>query len=195
MTLMWIQVATGFTGALALVYLARTLLRKLGFVLDVRAYFSPKGGGQEAIVAALSGARKEILVQAYAFAAEPLAKALVAAKERGVHVDIVLDPGNEKDRPSDLGTFLEHALDVRLDADHRAARGQVIIIDGRTVITGSSPFTTEAEDEEAGSLLIIKGHPDLPRFYRESFLQHKAHSTPAQAKDEAKERVQHKAAA
>ena len=108
MTLMWIQVATGALGMLTLVYLYRGLLRKLGFILDIKAFFSPKGGCQEAIVAELKKARREILVQAYSFTADPLTFGLVDAKKRGVTVEIVLDKSNEVDRYSDLHFFIEN---------------------------------------------------------------------------------------
>src|SRR4051794_30279043 len=98
MTLMWIQVATGAMGMLTLVYLWRGLLRKLGFVLDLQVYYSPKGGCQEAIVRELKKARSEILVQAYSFTADPLTFGLVEAKKLGVAVEIVLDKSNEVDR-------------------------------------------------------------------------------------------------
>ena len=35
MTLMWIQIATGFTGAMTLIYFWRGFLRKIGAVLDI----------------------------------------------------------------------------------------------------------------------------------------------------------------
>src|SRR5437773_2295258 len=108
MTLMWIQIATGFSGAMTLIYLWRRLLRKLGFILDIKVFYSPKGGCQEAVVHELQKARREILVMAYSFTADPLTFALVEAKKRGVTVDILLDHSNEKERSSDLHIFMEH---------------------------------------------------------------------------------------
>ena len=61
-TLMWIQIATGATGTLTLMFLLRTLMRKLGFVLDIQVFFSPKGGCQEAIVRELLKARREVQI-------------------------------------------------------------------------------------------------------------------------------------
>jgi phosphatidylserine/phosphatidylglycerophosphate/cardiolipin synthase-like enzyme len=184
MTLMWIQVATGFTGALTLMYLFRSLLRKLGWMLDVKVYFSPKGGCQEAIVKEINKARREVLVQAYSFTADPITSALVEAKKRGVQVDILLDHSNEKESFSDLKIFLEHGLDPRIDHDHAIAHNKIILIDKRTLITGSYNFTNQAEHENAENLIVIKGHPDLPGLYRANFLQHKAHCKPAQAPPE-----------
>jgi hypothetical protein len=91
MTLMWIQLTTGAFGTLTLVFAARWVWRKLGFILSIDAYFSPKGGCQAAIVRELMKARSEILVQAYSFTADPLTFALIEKKKEGVIVDVVLD--------------------------------------------------------------------------------------------------------
>jgi phosphatidylserine/phosphatidylglycerophosphate/cardiolipin synthase-like enzyme len=195
MTLMWIQVATGFTGALTLMFAWRRILRKLGLILDMQVHFSPKGGCQEAVVRELKNARHEILVMAYSFTADPLTFALVEAKKRGVHVDILLDHSNEKDGHSDLHIFLEQGLDPRIDAEHAIAHNKVILIDKRVVITGSYNFTNQAEHENAENLLIIRGHPELPRYYRENFLKHKEHCKPAQIKpSDGKDHFGHRAA-
>jgi len=57
----------------------------------INVYFSPRGGGTEAVVRELGNAKKEILVQAYSFTSTPIAKALVDAHKRGVKVTVVLD--------------------------------------------------------------------------------------------------------
>src|SRR4029079_6906451 len=57
MTLMWIQVATGFTGAMTLTFLFRVIGRKLGTLLSMEVFFSPKGGCQTAAVAEIKKAK------------------------------------------------------------------------------------------------------------------------------------------
>jgi phosphatidylserine/phosphatidylglycerophosphate/cardiolipin synthase-like enzyme len=191
MTLMWIQVATGALGMMTLVYLWRMLLRKFGFVSDIKAHFSPKGGCQDAILAELKKARREILVQAYSFTAEPLALAMVEAKKNGVTVEIVLDKSNELERYSDLKILIDNAMDVKIDHDHAIAHNKIIIIDKATLITGSFNFTNQAEHENAENLMIIKGHPELVTWYRDNFFKHREHSKPAQIKEgEQKDRRQ-----
>jgi phosphatidylserine/phosphatidylglycerophosphate/cardiolipin synthase-like enzyme len=191
MTLMWIQVTTGALGMLSLVYLFRGLARKLGFILEVNAHFSPKGGCEAAILAELKSARREILVQAYSFTAEPLALAMVEAKKNGVTVEIVLDKSNELERYSDLHILMEHGMDVKVDHDHPIAHNKIIIIDKSTLITGSFNFTNQAENENAENLLIIKGHPELVNRYRENFFKHREHAKPAQIREgELKDRRQ-----
>jgi phosphatidylserine/phosphatidylglycerophosphate/cardiolipin synthase-like enzyme len=181
-TLMWLQIATGFWGALTLVYWFRWLGRKLGRIPSLTVRFSPKGGCQDAIVQELQKARREILVQAYSFTADPLTFALVDAKQRGVDVQILLDKSNEVERYSDLSIFLEKGLQPLIDASHAIAHNKVIIIDQKVIVTGSYNFTNQAENENAENALIIKGHPELAKLYRDNFLSHKEHCKTAELK-------------
>ena len=181
--MMWLQVAVGFTGALTLVYLWRWLKRTFGGILEIKAYFSPRGGCQDALVQELQKARREILVQAYSFTADPLTYGLVDAKKRGVNVEILLDKSNESDRYSDLRILLEQGLQPLIDHDHAIAHNKIILIDQNVVITGSYNFTNQAEGENAENVLIIKGNQELVKKYRENFLQHKAHGKSAQLRE------------
>jgi len=181
--LMWIQIATGFLGALTLTYMLRWLGRKLGHIMETRVHFSPKGGCQEAIVREIKAARREILVQAYSFTADPLTFGLVDAKKRGVKVEVVLDRSNEVEKYSDLHILLEQGLEPHIDSEHAIAHNKVMIIDQRVVVTGSFNFTNQAEGENAENLLIIRGNAELVRSYRDNFFVHKNHSKPAKMRE------------
>src|SRR5579883_3348022 len=154
----WLLIATGFTGAYTLLFLGRELHRRFATPPSVSVHFSPKGGCTEAIVRELQAARHEILVLAYSFTNKAIAQALVDAKLRGVHVDIVLDHSNEKEEHTDLHFFLEQGLVPVIDAHHAIAHNKVMVVDSRTVVTGSFNFTNQAEHENAENMLIIKGH-------------------------------------
>lgn len=174
--MMWVLLATGFTGALTLLFLVRSAYRAWGTMPSVAVLFSPKGGATDAVLRELNGARREILVLAYSFSSKPIAEALIKAKTRGVHVEVVLDRSNEQEAYSDLHLFLEQGLAPLIDAQHAIAHNKVILIDQRTLLTGSFNFTHQAEAENAENLLVVKGHPELVRSYRQEFLVHKAHS-------------------
>jgi phosphatidylserine/phosphatidylglycerophosphate/cardiolipin synthase-like enzyme len=186
MTLMWIQITTGFTGAMTLMYTWRWLGKALGRILHMSVYFSPKGGCQEAVLQELARARREILVQAYSFTSKQICEALIEAKKRGVIVIILLDKSNEVERYSDLHLLLESGLEPLIDAEHPIAHNKIMIIDRKTIVTGSFNFTHQAEGENAENLLIIKGHGELANQYHVNFMKHKDHCRPAQIK-EAKE--------
>jgi phosphatidylserine/phosphatidylglycerophosphate/cardiolipin synthase-like enzyme len=179
----WLLAATGFTGAFTFLFVWRRLRRLLaGAPPSVEVFFSPKGGCTEAVVREINSARHEVLVQAYSFSSKPITEALVAAKTRGVQVTILLDKSNEAEAYSDLPQFLEHGLAPLIDAHHAIAHNKVMVIDHKTILTGSFNFTHQAEAENAENMLVIKGQPALAKMYRDHFGEHKGHCQPPQTK-------------
>jgi len=112
---------------------------------SAEVYFSPHGGATEAIVHEIDSAKNEILVQAYSFTSAPIAKALLAAKKRGVAIEVVLDKSQRGERYTSA-TFLRDAgIHVWIDYRHAIAHNKIMIIDRRTLVTGSFNFTKAAE--------------------------------------------------
>jgi phosphatidylserine/phosphatidylglycerophosphate/cardiolipin synthase-like enzyme len=143
---------------------------------DIACYFSPHGGCTEAVVRELDAAKETVLVQAYSFTSTPIAKALIEAHRRGVKITVILDKSNRKDNYS-AADFVAHAdIPCYIDAQHSIAHNKVILIDGRTIITGSFNFTKAAETSNAENLLVIHNHPQLFAAYETNFKKHLAHS-------------------
>ena len=140
-------------------------------------YFSPQGGAEAALTAAIAKARQSILVLAYTFTSAPVAIALKAAHDRGVAVRVILDHSQRTERYSGL-TYLVHAgIPAWIDAAHPIAHNKVMVIDGRTVVTGSFNFTRAAEQKNAENLLIIEC-PELADLYARNWELHRGHSEP-----------------
>jgi kynurenine formamidase len=160
----------------ALCLLARINQREpLASGSSVAVYFSPKGGCTEAVVEELQAARASVLVQAYSFTSKPIAKALVAAHQRGVRVQVILDKSQQTEKYSSA-TFLHHAgIPTSIDAAHAIAHNKVMVIDGQTVITGSFNFTRAAELNNAENLLVIHDRP-LAEKYAANWEAHRLHS-------------------
>jgi phosphatidylserine/phosphatidylglycerophosphate/cardiolipin synthase-like enzyme len=171
-------IATGFTGALTAIWLARIAYKALHPPLSVGVHFSPGGGCTEIVVREIAGAHHEVLVLAYGFTSKPIAQALVDAKLRGVHVEIILDHSNENDPHSLLPFLVEQGLPPLIDPHHAIAHNKVIVVDSKTVLTGSFNFTQQAETHNAENLVLIKSHPELARNYRQDFTNHKGHARP-----------------
>src|SRR5271157_2384348 len=146
------------------------------FNVDVtNVCFSPSGGCTQAIVYQIDNAKSEILIQAYSFTSAPIAKALVNAHKRGVHVEIILDKSNKSDKYS-AGDFTAHmGVTTYIDSQHAIAHNKIMIIDKETVITGSFNFTKAAEEKNAENLLIIK-NKKLAEIYIDNWYKHKEHS-------------------
>jgi phosphatidylserine/phosphatidylglycerophosphate/cardiolipin synthase-like enzyme len=140
-----------------------------------QVYFSPNGGCTEAIVDALDKSKTEILVQAYSFTSKDIAKALVDAHKRGVHVEIILDKSN-RSKKYGAGDFAAHmGIKTYIDFAHAIAHNKIMIIDRETVITGSFNFTKAAENNNAENLLIIKS-PGLAKEYISNWERHRKDS-------------------
>lgn len=172
-------IVSGLFGGLTLAYVVDGLLAALRRWVRgrpaVASHFSPKGGCEGAVVAELTAARQEVLVQAYSFTSRPIADALIAAAARGVRVVVLLDRSNVAETHTELGDLTAHKVEVWIDAVHAIAHNKVMVIDRRTVITGSFNFTNQAEHENAENLLILRHHHDLAALYRANVLAHQGH--------------------
>ena len=169
-------------GSLWVVIAIASLLTSCGLVrraLEPRntaVYFSPDGGGTEAIVREIDEARQRIWVLAYSFTSAPIAEALVAAHKRGVEVLAVLDKSNQTGKYT-AATFLTNAgITTLIDDQHAIAHNKVMVIDDRTLITGSFNFTKAAETRNAENLLVMNHVPDLARMYARNIVVHLRHS-------------------
>jgi len=137
--------------------------------------FSPGGRCTEAIVGELNKAKKEILVQAYSFTSKPIAKALLEAHKRGVRTEIILDKSQRTEKYSEADFTAHMGIPTYIDSAHAIAHNKVMMIDQKTLITGSFNFTRAAEERNAENILIIKSR-ELAKEYLENWERHKAHS-------------------
>lgn len=142
---------------------------------QVQVYFSPQGGCTEAIVSTINQAQTEILVQAYSFTSVPIAKSLRAAHKRGVHVEIILDQSQRKEKYSSADFTAHAGIPTYIDSAHTIAHNKVMIIDKVVVITGSFNFTRAAEEKNAENLLVFKS-AELAKVYVDNWERHKEHS-------------------
>jgi phosphatidylserine/phosphatidylglycerophosphate/cardiolipin synthase-like enzyme len=142
-------------------------------------FFSPKGGCTEEIVQEIAGAKKSILVLAYSFTSDPIAKALAEAKLRGVDVKAVIDSARIAERSSNAYTMMESGVEVYSDSQHAIQHQKVIVIDPgeatSTVIMGSFNFTGNAENNNSENILVIK-NKELAVSFATNWETHKEHS-------------------
>ena len=144
--------------------------------VPIKVYFSPSDNSPTAaIVGTLDNAKQTVLVQAYSFTSAPIAAALKRAHDRGIEVKVILDKSQQTERYSSA-TFLRHAgIPVWIDRKHAIAHNKVMIVDGRTVITGSFNFTKSAEERNAENLLIINDSR-IAAEYVGNWKKHQIHS-------------------
>jgi phosphatidylserine/phosphatidylglycerophosphate/cardiolipin synthase-like enzyme len=170
------------SAALCSVPRALMALEDTGTPASWQVCFSPHGGCTDAIVEAIRGAYKQILVQAYEMTSPPIKSALVTAHQRGVEVTAIFDPEAVKERDTMVGELASAGIPIFIDSAHipGLAHNKVMVIDQAVVITGSFNFTRAAENRNAENLLIIHS-PALAAQYAHNFAAHLAHSAPLSA--------------
>lgn len=150
---------------------------------SIEAAFTPGDRIDNLIIAAIAGAKHEVLVNAYSFTQRSIARALVAARKRGVSVQVIADNQQAASLPQNvLAELAKGGVAVWLDSNYQAAHNKVVIVDAdtanATTITGSYNFTVAAQWHNAENVLILRDNRDVARAYRDNWLRLKTRATP-----------------
>ncbi len=139
--------------------------------------FSPGGGIEEALVAEIEAAKREVLVAMYTFTSRSLSQALARAKNRGCDVKVVLDDGQKDIRHGKYADLVKAGLDVRVlklgkTGDNVPIRmhHKYVVVDRTTVGTGSFNWTSQADEENYENIVIIKA-PKTADTFRKEFVK------------------------
>jgi len=137
--------------------------------------FTPGGDCTHKIVNEIQKAQKHIRVQAYSFTSRPITEALIEANKRGVDVQVIVDESNEEPKYQMDDFLKDQGVAVFTDKKHAIAHNKVILIDEKTVITGSFNFTKAAQERNAENLIILKDSKALEA-YQINWQKHREHS-------------------
>ena len=145
--------------------------------------FTPWDNAEAMIVGCIGEARQQILVQAFSFTSRALANALIAAKRRGVDVQVMTDReqtfGGEASRIPEL---VRAGIPVTLEVGYQSAHNKVMIMDAGSadaaVITGSYNWTYAAQHKNAENVLILRHNPDIANAYAANWRRHFADALP-----------------
>ena len=131
----------------------------------VAVYYSPRGGAAEAVMFLVRTARQSIHMEAFMFTHDGITEALIEAHRRGVEVDVIMDRGNADIDGSARRALRRSGITVYLPPEDLTMHNKVIIIDERTIVTGSFNFTHWADQKNAENLLVLHDKPKLARAY------------------------------
>ena len=144
-----------------------------------QVYFD--GDCSQAVVKELEAAKSNIFVEAHAFVPASVVQALVEAHKRNVGVEVITGKAHRKAKYSSASALDNAGIPVYVDKQATAGRNQTILIDGKTVITGSLDCGKLMDARDAENLTIIKS-PELARVYVGVWAKRKQYSKPYRTK-------------
>ena len=137
---------------------------------DITVAFSGVDDPRGVILAELGAVHNSAIVAMYTFTDRELAKALVAAQQRGANVAVYLDRSQATDRYSVARSLVAAGVPVRISSNSHIMHNKFAVLDGATVLTGSYNWTIAAFKDNDENLLRIT-RPDLAQRYTDRFTQ------------------------
>lgn len=149
----------------------------------VEVVFTPSEDAAGKIVDAITHARRQVLVQAFSFTHDGIARALRNAQDRGIDVRLIADrEQTEQMERGQVPGLARSGVPVWLDGEHQSAHNKVVVIDAELpsalVITGSFNFTRAAQYKNAENIVFISGNDGLAEAYVQNWKRHLSHSKP-----------------
>ena len=144
---------------------------------DVQVAFSPDGGAERLVLGTINGAKRSIRVMAYSFTAEPVVRALILAKRRGVDVALTVDYRSNIDEDHSgraraaLGALVYAGVPVRVVKAFAIQHSKYLIADDATIESGSYNYTSMAARYNSENALVIRGDTELAARYLENWTQ------------------------
>ncbi|MNZ45815.1 Phospholipase D precursor [compost metagenome] len=156
---------------------------------SIEVGFSSGKNGHSAqimVLRLINGAHKSIEMMAYEFKAPDIVAALDKAAERGVKVSVVIDYRANKNNKLALAAVpdaISHGISIRVDSYFHIQHDKVMIIDGRTLETGSFNYTPTAEKLNSENILVLRHVPRVITLYQQHFDTRWKHGVPYQKGD------------
>ncbi len=153
--------------------------------IPVDVFFSPDDNFRSTrLLPLLRQAKQSVHMLAFAFTSRDIATELVALKQRGVEVKIVVDSSQSGQTSSQYDDLLAQQMDIRRDGQAFKLHHKVIIIDQRHVITGSYNFSENAESRNDENSVVIENEALANRFEQEfSDIYNRSTARPAVYRD------------
>ena len=115
----------------------------------------------------IASARHTIRLGGYLFTSRPIVHALIGARRRGVDVRIVLDDRGNRDAASRsaIRRVVGAGIPTRVISAYPIHHDKYIIVDGRSVETGSFNYTHAAAHANSENVLVVWNNPQVAAQY------------------------------
>lgn len=137
---------------------------------NIEVGFSPEGSAQHLVLKTIGNARHSIRLMGYSFTSPEIAKALVAARKRGVDVKVILDEKGNQRRANwaAMDLLVSAGIPLRTVSRYNILHDKIIIVDNVTVKTGSFNYSRAAARNNSENVIVLHDVPQIAKQY----LQH-----------------------
>ena len=132
-----------------------------------QAYFSHGQDCRLDIEQAMETALSELLICVFTISDDRLSDAIMAAHRSGLTVRVISDNDKMHDRGSDVERLSQAGVNVRIDRSPEHMHHKFMVIDGRTVMTGSYNWTRSAETRNEENIIAVDDPLLATRFSEE----------------------------
>ncbi len=134
----------------------------------IQVLFASEDHAMKEIIPKVEDAKTSIRFLAFSFTDDPLAVAMIERAKKGVDVAGVFEKVGSEIEFAELEPLYCAKVPVRQDGNPSFLHHKVIIVDGRTVITGSLNFTANADESNDENVVIIE-NVDIASLYLQEF--------------------------
>ncbi len=135
---------------------------------QISTYFAPGNDTISPLLSEIRSSKQSIHFMAFSFTHNALGKAMRDRFKSGVAVQGVFEK-RQIDQHSEYAPMKAEGMPVIQDKNRATMHHKVIVIDEKTVITGSYNFSRNAETRNSENLLIIKENRELADAYLAEF--------------------------
>ncbi len=130
--------------------------------------FSPGAPGARAIdkvEALIDSARSQVLVAAYEVTSKRVARALIRADRRSVHVFVIADRDEATQAYSLVQSLADAGITVRLDGAYKDMHSKFMAVDGVHFQTGSFNYSERATNSNEENVIVFYNVPTMVQPY------------------------------
>lgn len=129
--------------------------------------FSPEGSAEALVLKVIGSAKHDIRMMGYSFTSPAIARALATAARSGIDVKMVIDDHGNRGKASRaaMNLVVNAGVQLRTDDRYKIQHDKVIVIDSRTVETGSFNYTASAAKANSENALVAWDVPEIANDY------------------------------
>jgi mitochondrial cardiolipin hydrolase len=117
-------------------------------------FFSPGEFCRQAIVAQLKAAERDVKICVFTISDDHITAAILDCHRRGVPIAILTDNDKSFDHGSDIRLLANEGLNIKMDISRNHMHHKFMIVDERSVVTGSYNWTSSAARFNHENILV-----------------------------------------